>query len=837
MDFVPGPFAVFRPDVPFKERWELLKPYLDRYYFQEKLKLPKIIQIMKEQYRFDANEPQYKYQFKQWGWKKNIPASKKAQMCDIGQTRANLGKGTVMKYKGKEVDENKLRRYAKMATRKDVVLNPGISLGRASDEGLFSSQHPLGNTVFLRWNIPLKAFGPFKRLPIDHPSPAKSDISVDTPPGDLALSSKTASSLSKVLTEKVAIERAYVFLEGRMNDLIKSMDHKEKELTFTWLNQFWLFGFQTAKNWGRGPRNWTAANLGFSQDRGSAALSLPSTPGMIGESPRALNPNARQASPVKRPTQLCRWSIHVKDEPYEDIPSPEVEYEHGDPDNEDISREWPQSWIAQPFVEKIVGALQSNNFSSLPAGELPFSTAHVASAASKSPNEVLVEAVGFSIIAGNIELVEKLVQQAKSSSVDLSSLYPFHLAISYLDGSKNCCNILDILHTSLPNEIGPWKAPYNAFGHTAVDNLIITILKNHTSTKPGFVDHALAAESRFIGEEVDICGRWNAASECYRDLLASGRSSIPFDWKHKFCHTSAQAVCHALDTLLYHGVGSSILEQPSGLFLRYCADCGEKLQLLPLHTLVLTAFQLARNGCEGEDLFGVLAFLLCLLSHGADPCATAHISIAALLDIENKARCAHEELSPTDLAEQVPDAMTSTWPLPARRGWQLFCLVLRNSHHERSLENLEILEYGQDHGSVSWRPMNEVDQLFSARCHFHWESEMPSRFGKSEVLGHIWASVQAELLSYRRLKEIDSWTSEHFDMEDLLTRLEGGDEISLGYLKRDMLKPYCRCGRYEDCYDTALRENTAKYYFSNLDDYQRLTAIPVLSRFRDDYYY
>ena len=194
------------------------------------------------------SEPQYKYQFKRWGWKKSIPASKKAQMCDIGQTRANLGKGTVMKYKGKEVDENKLRRFAKMATRKDAVLNPGISRGKALDEGPFSSQHPLGNTVyatypedrrssvvrlltlsrFLRWNIPLKAFGPFKRLPIDHPSPAISDISVDTPPGDLALSSKTASSLSKVLTEKVAIERAHVFLEGRMNDLIKSMDHQEK---------------------------------------------------------------------------------------------------------------------------------------------------------------------------------------------------------------------------------------------------------------------------------------------------------------------------------------------------------------------------------------------------------------------------------------------------------------------------------------------------------------------------------------------------------------------------------------------------------------------------------
>ena len=594
-------------------------------------------------------------------------------------------------------------------------------------------------------------------------------------------------------------------------------------LTFTWLNQFWLFAFQTAKNWGRGPRDWTAANLGFSQDQDLAALSLPGTPGMIGESPRALNPNDKQAHLVKRPTQLCRWSIHVKDIIYEDTPSPQAEYEHDDPENEDNWKNWPQSLMDPPFEEKIVIALQSNNFSSLSADELPFSAAQVASAASKSPNEVLVEAVGFSIIAGNFDLVEKLIRQAQSSSVDLSLLYPFHLAISYLDGSKNCCNILDLLYNWLPQEIQPYRVPLNAFGHTTIDNLMIIILKNHTSTKPGFVDHTLAAESRFIGEEVDICGRWNAGSECYRDLLASGIPSIPFDWKHKFCHTSAQALCHCLDTLTARRAGESMLVTPSGLFLRYCQNCGQKLQLLPLHTLVLTAFQLARNGCHEEDLFGVLALLLCLLSHGANPCATAHISISALLDIESEERCAHEELSPADLAEQVPEAMTSTWPLLARRGWQLFCFVLRNSHHERSWEDLE---------RVQWELIDEVDQSFSATCDVHWDFEMPSSFGKSKVLGHIWASIQAELLSYRRLEETDSWTSEYFDMEELLTRLEGGDDISLGYLKQDMLKPYCRCGKYGAGFDTAFLEQTAKYYFSNLDDYERLTAIPCPTRFR-----
>jgi hypothetical protein len=248
---------------------------------------------------------------------------------------------------------------------------------------------------------------------------------------------------------------------------------------------------------------------------------------------------------------------------------------------------------------------------------------------------------------------------------------------------------------------------------------------------------------------------------------------------------------------------------------------------------VLTAFQLARNGCNQEDLFGVLALLLCLLSLGANPCTTAHISISALLDIESEERCTHGELSPADLAEQVPEAMTSTWPLLARRGWQLFCFVLRKSHHERSLEDLECQEQGQDlfYDPISWQHIDEVDQSFSDTCQNHWAVELPARFGKSKVLGHIWASIQAELLSYRRLEETDSWTSEYFDMEELLTRLEGGDDISLGYLKQDMLKPYCRCGKYEGYSDTVFREQTAKYYFSNLDDYERLTAIPFPARF------
>jgi hypothetical protein len=529
-----------------------------------------------------------------------------------------------------------------------------------------------------------------------------------------------------------------------------------------------------------------------------------------------LNHSGNYARLESQPSQLCRWSIHVPEEEYEEIPSPQSEHELAGLQDDDTWKEWPQSWLEQPFEEKITSALQSNAFSSFAGDDLPFSAAQIASAASKSPSEILVEAVGFSIIARNFELLARLVERATLSKVDLSSLRPFHLAISYLDGSKTCCNILDVLHDVLLSEERPWKNPFNALGHTVLDNLMITILKGHTSTSPGLVDHAFGTESRFVGEEVDICGRWDTDSECYRDLLASGRSSIPFEWKHKFCHTSAQAICHCLDSLLEWSSKEKILETPSGLFLRYCPHCGQKLQLLPLHTLVLTAFQLAHSGCQEEDLFGVLACLLCLLGHGIDPCATAHISIAALLDIESDERCSHEDLSPIELAEKVPEAITSTWQLPARTGWRLFCLVLRYSHHERKLKT---------DGGVSWRSIDQVDNNFSTTClDKHEDLDSESYFGTSIHLGHIWASVQAELLSYRRLRETDPWTSKYFDMEELLESLEVGDSISIEYVKEGMLKPYCRCGIFG--WDTAVREDTAKYYFANLDDYTRLTAIP-----------
>ena len=67
----------------------------------------------------------------------------------------------------------------------------------------------------------------------------------------------------------------------------------------TWMYQVWLFSFKTAKNWGRGPQNWTAdiLGLGVYQQRTTISNSLPSTPSGSVATP-ASQPALQEASTI-----------------------------------------------------------------------------------------------------------------------------------------------------------------------------------------------------------------------------------------------------------------------------------------------------------------------------------------------------------------------------------------------------------------------------------------------------------------------------------------------------------------------------------------------------------
>src|SRR5438045_1891921 len=110
-------------------------------------------------------------------------------------------------------------------------------------------------------------------------------------------------------------------------------------------------------------------------------------------------------------------------------------------------------------------------------------------------------------------------------------------------------------------------------------------------------------------------------------------------------HTSVQAICHCIGTLFGPHWAPDI-NTPSGLFTKRCSNetCGLKLQLMPLHTLVVTAVHLASQGSKAETLFGMLACLVCLLANGANPLLTAPVSINVLLSDDEDRECSHAEL-------------------------------------------------------------------------------------------------------------------------------------------------------------------------------------------------
>lgn len=58
--------------------------------------------------------------------RKNIPTPKKAALCKTIQKRAQSGRSTVAKYKGQDVDANKLRRHLKTEARRDITLQSAV---------------------------------------------------------------------------------------------------------------------------------------------------------------------------------------------------------------------------------------------------------------------------------------------------------------------------------------------------------------------------------------------------------------------------------------------------------------------------------------------------------------------------------------------------------------------------------------------------------------------------------------------------------------------------------------------------------------------------------------
>ena len=550
--------------------------------------------------------------------------------------------------------------------------------------------------------------------------------------------------------------------------------------------------------------------------------------------------NASASHISSRPSQICRWVIYVTRgnaeanvENY--VSSPPQESQIQDPQDETTWTDWPNAWHQPQFQEKLRNSLENNDFSNMETESLPVALPQVVKAAKKSPDEMLQEAFGFSIISRNIDLTRDLLDQIEMSSIDVSGLYPLHMAATYLDGSRTCCDILNLLliraDTMLEAAAGNISKLYiNELGHTVLDSLMITILKSHSSVTPGVVDDALRSEKRFIAEDIDICGRWDADSDCIRARLAGGKSAIPFSWKHKFCHTSAQSICHSITTLLTY-LPPATARSPSGLFIRHCLNCGLKMQLQPVHTLVMTAFHLVISGCEDEDLFGILACLLSLVAWDVDTPLTADLSLMLLLGREVPSNiCSHKKISPADLARGIAPYFPAPLPPKADVGWQLFCHILRQYEQIREVKRMYPKNnlYHRD-----CTPSHNDDCVLNHDddCKYDKEDILMEHsdfhrhpFGENRILAILWASVQAELVTYRRLREGESWLSKNINLETILQNLELGLEPAIRLVEGRLIKPFCLCGQFS-CYDANCPtvQEISRRYFANLDVWGRAT--------------
>lgn len=612
--------------------------------------------------------------------------------------------------------------------------------------------------------------------------------------------------------------------------------------TSTWLYQFWVYAYKTAKYWGRGPRNWTADLLKFESYKAASTILNPGSPVTDSETvvhqqfrsfmPQSPMQNFDKTRLTAKPSPLCHWSIHYSNVDYEPCksrtPSPEPDCNDLD---ESTWKPWPSSDNGPSLHQTLTRGLGSNHFSDVEAENVPVALNKVVQALETIRNGLLEETLGFSIMARNFNMVEDIFKEY-GNKYDISPaedselvervrrMMPLHLAVTYLDGSKACCAVVDSL---LQSEITFLISDTNSLGHTTFDCLMMTILKAHTCVTPGDVDDGLRDEKSFPGEEVDICGRFDADSDSVRALIAAGKSGIPFSWKHKLCHTSTQAICHCIQAFtkdLNSYGGEHITDVPSGIFLKYCVCCGLRMQLRPLHTLVLIAFRLGQSGAKDEDLFGMIAILLCILQSDADPLVKADVSMATLFpgeasDAAELSECSHEPLRAGQMVE-IASRGTEKWSNKAKVGWNIFRHILRISEH--TWWNSELTDHEVENCECGYCPWGGI-------------------FAKNAQLTVLHAAVQTELLTYRRLQEEDPWISRFFDMGSVLRSLETGQPLSIDLITKDMMQPCCESGWFR-CRDPWCPRavEVMKYHFSNLENWSRTTFLRLTREFDWEYH-
>lgn len=312
----------------------------------------------------------------------------------------------------------------------------------------------------------------------------------------------------------------------------------------------------------------------------------------------------------------------------------------------------------------------------------------------------------------------------------------------------------------------------------------------------------------------------------------TGETAIPHAWKHMFCHTSVQTVCHYLTAILIVPWKPNI-NTLSGLFVKRCRCCGLKLQLGPLHAIVVVALNLANSALPGENLFGMLALLVCLLTFRADVCLVVEVCIPAILGSRQDAgTCQHRSINAAELASAVSDEFVRKWAPEVQLGWMAIVELL-NYRIRWGQAQEAMASMAEDSSSTSSHESHGDGDLKECCLHPIHDNDYYDEAVScgDERLGTIWAAIQVELVTYRRLELSDPWLSLLFKMQDLIEGLHSDDDGVIGHLVDNFgeggVQPFSRCGFFLSTNDPgcARREEACALHFANLEDWKRTTFI------------
>ncbi|KAL8396378.1 hypothetical protein RB594_004616 [Gaeumannomyces avenae] len=812
MDEPPDPATMDR-SIPHDKRWPLLKDIIINLFIGRDLKIADVAKHMKEVYGFDAQPAHYRYRFKSWNIRKRTTAPEKDKIIQrhIKRGRVDASTSDIVLVKGgiekplSEKAKAQLRRHANEKSKMGAALLPAIVPG-----------------FILKWDFPYHALLSTGSGPFNHTSPSASTppfLKVNSPPAAAPSPGRpvNAPSPTALALQKIgSLDHIGMFLQGRPMELLKSLSPVEQKAASVWFHDLFLSSFMSAKYFGKGPIRWDANLI--------AARSLGSQ--FAGASPSSRPAHALTGTPQsapsfddpKPPTMLCRWSIHYKSEVGGNIewapdPAAAADSHAQDLDDESTWRLWTGERQSLPDV--IQEGITSGSFTQATTS-LPVSPAIVSEALSKSPSQLQVEATALGIICGNLQSFRSLLKAGVCGSEQycelLAEIHPFHLAATNLRGAKGCCGIMRSLTQTLEDDLSVAMLYRNGNGHTILDSLMVTILRSHTSARPALVCSSFDRPERFPGEGIDICGRFDLDSPCTRRLFASGQIAVPMSWKHVFCHTSAQAICHTI-MAIFSLPWSPKINTPSGIFVRTCSHCHDQLVPTPLHTLVVVAYLLATQGSPGETLFGAIAVLSCMLALGADPLEESDLSHQLILSRSatrsTTEQCEHAPATPLYLAHALHRSSAGPWTSATRLGWDVFVKVLAEGEKARG-------------------PMLSPMSI----CR-HFDA-VDNHFCESSQLGQLWAAVQAELVTYRRLDEDQPWLSPHFDLQLLQTDSIAALDVSgLPLIAKGMLKECTPCGWVVSEWErngnvlAALAffipsaQDICSYYFMNMDSWKR----------------